>query len=141
MPPTSLDTVRAYWEASSRRDYEAAARCIGDGYVWIDHTKEVEARTPDQLREALQEDAAWRDRRFEIERVLETTDGALVVQATMTGTLEGRWRGVEGRGRRIARAICTIFRFDARGRIISEECYTDALTLLAQLGAAVPSPS
>jgi ketosteroid isomerase-like protein len=135
MPRPKLDAVRAYWDASARRDYEAAGRCIGEGYVWIDHSEEVEARTPDQLHQAMQEDAAWRDRRFVIEQALETADGALVVQATVTGTLDGQWRSIEAHGRRVSRALCTIFRFDDEGRIIFEECYTDALTVMVQLGA------
>lgn len=135
MPPSKIDSVRTYWDASARGDYEAAGRCIGDGYVWIDHTKEVVARTPAQLSQAMEEDSAWSDRHFEIEQVLETVDGALVVQSRMSGVLSGPWRSVDGGGRRVSHSVCTIFRFDDECRIVYEEAYSDALTLMAQLGA------
>lgn len=130
--------VRAYWDASARSDYDAAGRCTGPGYVWIDHTKGVTARTAEELLAAAAEDSAWSDRTFEITNVLETTDGALVVQATISGTLRGMWRSVVASGQRTTSATCTIFRFDDDDHIVSEEHYSDALTIMEQLKAPAP---
>lgn len=135
MPLNNVETVRRYWDASARSDYESAGRFIAPGYVWIDHTTGVVARTADELFAAAAEDAAWSDRIFEITNVLETTDGALVVQARISGTLNGSWRSHEARGQCVSNDTCTIFRFDDAGRISSEEHYSDALTLVEQLAA------
>jgi hypothetical protein len=34
------ETIRAFWDACEREDYEAAGRLIGDGYTWIDYTRQ-----------------------------------------------------------------------------------------------------
>jgi ketosteroid isomerase-like protein len=133
---SNLDTVRAYWDASARGDYETAGRCIGDGYVWVDHTREVVARATEELQRALQEDSAWSDRTFDITNAVETTDGTLVVQATISGTLTGTWHSIVARGQRVSSATCSIFRFDAQHRIVWEEHYSDALTIMKKLTAA-----
>jgi len=130
--------VRAYWDASARSDYDSAGCCIGPGYVWIDHTTGVVARTAEELLAAAADDAAWSDRTFEITNVFETTDGALVVQATVSGTLNGTWRSVVAQGRPASSDTCTIFRFDEDDHIVSEEHYSDALTILEQLTTSAP---
>jgi hypothetical protein len=89
----------------------------------------------EQLLEAQAEDAAWSDRSFDITNVLETTDGALVVQATITGRLNGEWCSVRGSGQHVSFDACVIFRFDDQARIVSEEHYSDVLTVLKQVGA------
>jgi hypothetical protein len=130
-----IDTVRAFWDACERREYEACRPLIGDGYIAIDHTLGFVATTPEELRAAQVEDAAWSDWKYAIDRASETTDGALVVQATFTATLTGEWRSVKGTGQFVRREVCDIFRFDADGRIVVEEIYEDALSIMRQLGA------
>jgi len=129
--------VRAYWEASARNDYEAAGRCIGEGYTWIDHATGVTARTGEELLRAMEEDAAWSDRDFKINTIHEAADGTVVVQATVSGTLTGTWRSVEGRGQRVTHEHCTVFKFDDSGMITSEEAYYDCLGVMVQLGALI----
>jgi hypothetical protein len=135
METEHLRTVRTYWDASARNDYELAGQCVGEGYLWIDHTFEVEARTPDELRKAMNDDSAWSNRTFAINNAMETTDGALVVQATETGTLTAPWRSVEARGQTVSHDGCWIFRFDGDGRIIHEEKYSDASSWMVRLRA------
>ena len=127
--------VRAFFRAVERNDFEALAGLVGDGYVWIDHTTDTVASTPEELQAAVEEDAAWSDRMFVIDRAMETSDGAVVVQMTNTQTLTGEWRSIRGQGQRVRREICEIFRFDEDDRIVVEEMYEDALTLMRQLGA------
>lgn len=135
---TKLETVRAYWDASARSDYEAAGLCVAPGYMWIDHVKGVVAETTEELLGAKAEDAAWSDRVFDITNAMETTNGALVVQAIISGTLNGEWCSLRGDGERVSFDACVIFRFDDEGaRIISEEHYSDALTVMNQLKAVV----
>jgi hypothetical protein len=86
---TKRETVEAYWDASAKSDY--AGPCVASGYTWIDHIKGVTATSMEQLLEAQAEDAAWSDRSFDINKALETTDGALIDQATVSGTLTGEW--------------------------------------------------
>jgi ketosteroid isomerase-like protein len=133
MASKNEETIRAFWGACERRDYEAAGRLIGDGYTWIDHTTDVVATTPEELQAALEEDLAWSDQKFEIESTHEVGD-TVVVRAVVTQTLTGTWRSIQGHGQQVRREICDIFRFDADGRIVVEELYEDALSLTRQLG-------
>jgi ketosteroid isomerase-like protein len=129
------ETVRAFFRAVERNDFDALGRLVGDGYIWIDHTTDVVARTPEELLAAKEEASVWSDLDFVIDRAMDTADGALVAQMTVTQTLLGEWRSVKGTGQRVRREICEIFRFDAEGRIVVEEMYEDALSLMQQLGA------
>jgi hypothetical protein len=137
---TSLDsdheeTVRAFFKAVERNDFETLARLVSPDYIARDHTTDFVARTPEELRAAQVEDAAWSDRQFVIDRVRDTSDGSLVVQITNTQTLTGEWRSVKGTGQRVRREILEIFEFDSEGRIVVEEFYDDALSVMRQLGA------
>lgn len=128
-------SVRKFFHAVEHNDFETLAQLVGATYIWIDHTTDVVARTPEQLQAAKMEDSVWSDRQFVIDRAMDAADGAVVVQMTVTQTLTGEWRSVKGSGQRVRREICEIFRFDAEGRIVVEEMYEDALSLMRQLGA------
>jgi predicted ester cyclase len=133
MTASHIETVRAYWAASDGADWEAAGRCTGDGFTWVDHTY---GDAPMEGRLAVEEAQAWSDQTFAINQWYEATDGTLIVQATVTRTLTGKWRGVEPRGQRVTNAICDIFRFNEDGLIVHEELYEDALAVMRQLRAA-----
>ena len=45
MPTQGIHMIRNYFKASSDMNWEAAGKCIGRGYVWIDHATGVEARS------------------------------------------------------------------------------------------------
>jgi hypothetical protein len=104
------ETVQTYYDLSARKEYRAAAaRVIGDGYSFIDHTTGVVANTPEKLEVALKEDLQWSDQKYVIKESLETTDGAVVVLLTVTRTLTGEWRSVKGEGQRVQREVCEIY--------------------------------
>jgi ketosteroid isomerase-like protein len=130
------ETVRAFFRAVERNDFETLGRLVSDAYIWIDHTTDIVATTPEELLAAHDEDSVWSDREFVIDRAMETPEGVLVAQMTVAQTLIGEWRSVKGSGQRVRREICEIFRFDRQGRIVVEEMYEDALSVMRQLGAA-----
>ena len=99
-------TIREFFRAVEREDFDTLARVVGASYIWIDHTTDFVARTPEQLQASREEDAAWSDREFVIDRTMDTTDGALVAQMTVTQTLTGEWRSIKGTGQRVRREIC-----------------------------------
>jgi predicted ester cyclase len=66
------------------------------------------------------------------------TGRALVVQATISGSLNGYWCYLSGQGQRVPFDACVIFRFNEDGLIISEEHHSDALTVMKQLEATAP---
>jgi ketosteroid isomerase-like protein len=133
MTMSSIEMVRAYWAASDRADWDAAARLVAAGFTWIDHTY---GDAPMDGEAAFAEARAWSQQTFAIDEWYEATDGTLVVLATVTKTLTGEWRGVEPKGQRVTSKICDIFRFDDEGLIVHEEMFEDALAVMRQLGAA-----
>jgi predicted ester cyclase len=128
-----IDRVRAYYEASSRADWQAAGACTGPGYPWIDHATGVVAKSAEQLQEATADEAPWSGVSFEIESAFETDD-AVIVQAVRRGTITGSWRSMESPGRSVSFPLCTIFKFNADNKIVYEEAYYDMQAISRQLG-------
>jgi predicted ester cyclase len=134
MGTNHLDTIREYWRASDEADWDAAGRCVGAGYVWIDHATGVVARTPEELQDALTDAQAWSNTRFQIEDAFETGDGTVIVQAVQSCNIAGSWRSMEAQGQQVSLPLCSIFKFDGEGRIIHQETYYDMLSVRRQLG-------
>jgi predicted ester cyclase len=134
MGTNHIDTIREYWRASDEADWDAAGRCIGDGYVWIDHATGVVARTPEELQGALADAQAWSNTRFTIENAFQTDDGTVIVQAVQSCNITGSWRSMEAQGQHVSFPLCSIFKFDSEDRIIHEESYYDMLSVRRQLG-------
>src|SRR5579863_8732567 len=112
-----LERIEEYWRASERGDWSAAGACIGPRYVWIDHGRGVVARTPSELREALADDMAWSNLRFEISNVFNAEDGAVIVQGVRSGSITGSWRSLDTTGQHVSWEFLDIFKFDAEGLI------------------------
>ena len=82
---------------------------------------------------------AYPDARFDIEDLLGTEGGRVVVRWTLRGTHEGTTRtGVAPTGRKVAAAGITIVRF-GDGRMAEAWMNVDFLGLMQQIGA-FPSP-
>lgn len=133
MSSKRLDTVRAYYEASSRADWQAAGACTGPGYQWIDHGTGIVATTAEQLQQATADEGPWSNVSFEIEDAFEA-DGVLIIQAVRSGTIHGSWRAMEATGQTVSFPLCTIFKFNADNKIVCEEAYYDMLSISRQLG-------
>src|SRR3954468_18002575 len=98
MGPQNEATVREFFRAVEREDFETLARVVGPDYIWIDHTTDVVASTPEDLQAAREEDSAWSDRKFVIDRAMTAVDGTVVVQITNMQTLTREWRSIAGSG-------------------------------------------
>jgi ketosteroid isomerase-like protein len=133
-------TIRRFLELCDRKDWDAIEEFIGDGYSWLDHTVGTVSRTPEELAIGMSEDDAWQDPHFEVHHLTEGTDGRVFVQMTRTGTLPpGReWRGIQGTGQEVTREQIDIISFDDEGKIVGEEGYEDALSIMRQLGKMEP---
>jgi hypothetical protein len=128
-----VETIRTYFDLCERKHYRAVAnRLIGDGYTWIDHTTDVVATTPQELEAALVEDLQWSDQKFVIKQAIETTDGAVVVQATVTQTLTGEWRSIKGKGQQVERSVTSSASIPKVGSL-ARKMYEDALSIMRQL--------
>jgi predicted ester cyclase len=138
MTARGLETIRAYWEASERGDWPAAGRCVGPGYVWIDHGTGVVARSPEELLDAQEDASCLSDVRIDIQNVFETEGGAIIVQALHSATVLGSWRSIQAAGQHISYLGCTIFKFNADDLIVFEEGYYDMLSVMRQLGHCQP---
>ena len=94
MASAHLDMVRRYYAATDAQDWAVAGDCVGSGYVFIDHTLGIVARTPEELEPTLADEGPWKGTsHLHIERTFETSEGALIVQAVRTGSLTGRGEG------------------------------------------------
>lgn len=131
---SNVETARAFFEAAFHDDYDTCRRLIGDNYVFINRPLGMTARSPEELRLA-QHDVAWSNSAVEFENIMETTDGAVIVQTTEHLLHTGTFRSVPPKGRPVDIQACHILRFDDQHRIVSHDFYDDHLSILVQLGA------
>jgi steroid delta-isomerase-like uncharacterized protein len=62
------------------------------------------------------------------------TEGAVILEVTISGTHTGTWRGLPATGRPVSFPLCGIYTFDSEDRIFGEKIYYDRATVLRQLG-------
>jgi steroid delta-isomerase-like uncharacterized protein len=62
------------------------------------------------------------------------SDGAVVLEQTLSGVHTGTWQGIEPSGRRFEVRVCTVYSFDENDLLASERAYFDRAQILRQLG-------
>ena len=62
-----------------------------------------------------------------------TTDEAVILEVTISGTHTGTWRGLPATGKSISFPLCGIFTFDQEDRLLGEKIYYDRATVFRQL--------
>lgn len=62
------------------------------------------------------------------------SEEAITLEQVVTGTHTGEWQRVPPTGRKIAVAVCTVYKFDHEGKLVSENVYIDTGSMLKQLG-------
>lgn len=62
------------------------------------------------------------------------TDEAVVLEVRLSGTHQGKWRGMPATGRRFDFPLCAVFSFDDQDRLAGERIYYDRATVLRQIG-------
>ncbi len=62
------------------------------------------------------------------------TEDAVILEATISGTHTGAWKGLPPTGKPVNFPLCGIFTFDSEDRILGEKIYYDRATVLRQLG-------
>ncbi|MEX0800108.1 MAG: ester cyclase [Dehalococcoidia bacterium] len=65
-------------------------------------------------------------------------EDSVVIELTLSGKHEGRFRGIGPTGRETSLRVIAHFQFDDEGRIKQETAYYDSLSFLRQLGARPP---
>lgn len=63
-----------------------------------------------------------------------STDEAVVLEVRLSGTHQGKWRGMPATGRRFDFPLCAVFTFDDQDRLAGERIYYDRATVLKQIG-------
>lgn len=138
---TNREVAVSFLDAVYRGDYEVCAPLVGESIEWINRATGVHARTPEELTLEMQEDAGWSDRTLRVERVMETTDGTVIVQGTVDATHIGPWHSIPGTGKRATFTVCVLLKFDSQGRIVSVDRYADHLSAMISIGAVqLPDP-
>ena len=67
-------------------------------------------------------------------------EDSVVIELTLSGKHEGRFRGIGATGREASLRVIAHFQFDGEGRIKQETAYYDSLSFVRQLGLAAPPP-
>jgi steroid delta-isomerase-like uncharacterized protein len=94
----------------------------------------VTARGRDAIREAMQAVfIAFPDVHLQVRDLFAVGD-RMCIQCVLTGTHDGEFLGIPPTGRRVESELCLVFRFGADDLVDEEVVYSDAATLLRQLG-------
>jgi len=130
------ETAIALLEAVTRDDYETSAEFLAPGFTrTMNAASGTRVQPEDERQQNMEDDMAWRNRRFEYEYVMDTVDGAVIVQHTEYATHTGKWHGIPATGKEVVMTCCHIFRFDENGLVASLDTYQDNLPVAIQLGA------
>jgi predicted ester cyclase len=122
--------------AATRDDEEATLKLLSPVFIAsVNVASGIGSESEDDRQRALEHHLAFSKRTFEYEHVMETTDGAVIVQHSEHATHTGTWHGIPPTGREITTTCCHVFRFDDEGLISSLDTYEDHLFIAIQLGA------
>ncbi len=138
MESKNVQTFRAAHDAFNRRDFDAVANVIAEGFTYEDHARGATFKGREGFKQFMQ---GWVDS-FSNAAVTEPTyiDGGNVVVAEFVGLgiNDGPLGSTPPTGRAMNVPFCEIMRFDHRGQIVSGGAYYDQQTILTQLGLAQP---
>ena len=136
MTSKNVDALRASFEVWNKHDWKTAAAAYAENATFIDHGRDLTLKGRDQIVGAWDElvkgfpDAEATDQ--------QSYDAGDTVVTTFVGrgTNKGERMGMPATGRRVSSPICQVAHFDSNGLIDREEQYSDAFSVLVQLGHA-----
>jgi steroid delta-isomerase-like uncharacterized protein len=136
MTSKNLDAVRASFEVWNKRDWKKAASAYAEDAIFIDHGRELTYKGRDQIVGAWDELVkGFPDAEATDQRSYDAGD-TVVTTYVGRGTNKGERMGMPATGRRVSSPICSVAHFDSKGLIDREEQYSDAFSVLVQLGHA-----
>jgi hypothetical protein len=68
-----------------------------------------------------------------VERARHLSDGAIILEQTLSGRHVAPYAGIAATGRRFSVAVCTVYRFTPEGKLASEDVYFDSARIAEQL--------
>ena len=141
MPSRNLETYRAGHEAFNRRDFAAMTSRYADSIAWTDHAQGRTFRTPKEFRRDFLPGwvEAAPDIRITDPRYLDAGQ-TVVCTFSVVGTHDGPLGPFPATGKAFSLALCELWHFDPRGRVVGGDLYYDQVSLLTQLGL-LPQPS
>ncbi len=140
MASRNVEIFREAHRAFNRRDFDAVASRMVDGFTYQDHARGMTYSGRQGFRQFM---SAWVSA-FSNAEVCDAVyiDGGDVVVAQFRGrgVNDGGMGPFRATGRAMDLPFCEILRFDEGGGILSGAIYYDVMTMLTQLGIA-PTPA
>jgi steroid delta-isomerase-like uncharacterized protein len=134
MASRNVETVQTGHAAFNGRDFDAIAKLLSDDVVYHDRARNITFRGRDGYRQFLQGwVTAFSDARPADPVYVEAGD-VVVAEFRGKGTNDGPMGPLPATGKQLDCAFCEVFRFNAKGQIVSTAIYYDQLTILMQLG-------
>jgi steroid delta-isomerase-like uncharacterized protein len=129
-----LETVLEHVQRENTHDLQGIMNTFGpsaryDDAPWEDHRlgRSAVQKYYEELLTALP------DLQILIEHEM-ATDDEVVLEARISGTHSGTWRGLPPTGRRVDFPLCGVFSFDSDGKLAGERIYYDRGNVLQQIG-------
>jgi steroid delta-isomerase-like uncharacterized protein len=136
MASRNVEILAASHEAFNRRDFDAIANIMTEDVVYHDRARGVVFRGREEFKQFLQGWAtAFSDARVSEPTYIDAGD-MVVTEFRGRGTNDGPMGPLPPTGKQLDCPFCEMFRFNAKGQIVSGGIYYDQLTIMMQLGHA-----
>lgn len=140
MESRNAQTARRVFDCYNTRDYAGVVGCLATSFVMNDHPS---------MKTLLGRDAyidfqkGWATA-FSDGQLSDTTyhdaGNAVIAECTFVGTNDGQFGPLPATGQPVMMPLCSVWKFDDEGQIISQDAYYDTYGLMVQLGhAAAPA--
>jgi steroid delta-isomerase-like uncharacterized protein len=138
MASRNVELFDAAHKAFNRRDFDAIAAMLADGFVYLDTARNVTFKGRDEFKTWLK---AWAGAFSNAEVVepqyLEAGD-TVISMFTGRGKNDGQFGPLPATGKSMVNAFCEMMTFNKAGKITSGRIYYDQLSILIQLGHVPP---
>jgi len=135
-----VDTLRQSHEAFSRHDLAAATADMHPDVAVTIHNRNQTLHSAEAFRAYLGQQLAMAPDVRITDATYIDAGQYVVAQFTLTGTQDGPLLQFPPSNRPFAFGVCEVWRYDSDGRAVEGHSYTDALSLLMQLGH-IPAPA
>jgi steroid delta-isomerase-like uncharacterized protein len=141
MASRNVEAHRTGHEAFNQRDFETMTEHYADSIAWTDHAQGRTFRTRQEFKTDFLPGwvAAASDIRIADPRYFDAGQ-TVVCTFSVAGTHDGPLGPFPATGKAFTLALCELWHFDQRGRVVGGDLYYDQVSLLTQLGL-LPQPS
>jgi len=139
MASKNVETFRAAFQAFNRRDFDAVLRVIAEDAIFHDRARDVTFKGRNGFREFMQGWVTAFSNAEVVEPKFIDAGDIVVAEFIGRGLNDGPLGPLPPTGKQLSLHFCEIMWFNDGGQIVSGAEYYDQLSMMVQLGHALPA--